>query len=211
VVCTTTTALTALWPSSAGKAETLGRLPGVPVAPLVCVHGAHVQTGGLRAQGVAMVLATLLRPALDYEQVLSDADVELYAAIARMRLRPACPWSTSQDLMPTYPPARAPGAGLAEQLGANAHGGPGGRPCGGLQSSGSNRQLGGTASTVPRSSRRTHSYSSALTALGGKSTGVERHKHRVKAGVAGRPVRWRAASTVRCRTTFGLRAGIPKP
>jgi hypothetical protein len=55
----------------------------------VCVHGAHVQTGGLRAQGVANVPATLLRPALDYEQVLSDADVELYAAIARMRLRPA--------------------------------------------------------------------------------------------------------------------------
>ena len=57
--------------------------------PLVCVHGAYIQTGGLRAQGVAIVPATMLRPALDYEQVLSDADVELYAAIARMRLRPA--------------------------------------------------------------------------------------------------------------------------
>jgi len=33
------------------QAETLGRLLGVPVAPLVCVHGAHIQHGGLRAQG----------------------------------------------------------------------------------------------------------------------------------------------------------------
>jgi hypothetical protein len=32
------------------QAETLGRLLGVPVAPLVCVHGAHIQGGGLRAQ-----------------------------------------------------------------------------------------------------------------------------------------------------------------
>jgi Nuclease-related domain len=71
------------------QAETLGRLLGVPVAPLVCVHGAHVQGGGLRTQGVAIVPAILLRPALGYEQVLSDADVELYAATARMRLRPA--------------------------------------------------------------------------------------------------------------------------
>jgi hypothetical protein len=71
------------------QAEALGRLLGVPVAPLVCVHGAHVQSGGLRAQGVAIVPATLLRPALGYEQVLSDTDVELYAATARMRLQPA--------------------------------------------------------------------------------------------------------------------------
>jgi nuclease-like protein len=32
------------------QAETLGRLLGVPVAPLVCVHGAHIQHGGLHAQ-----------------------------------------------------------------------------------------------------------------------------------------------------------------
>jgi hypothetical protein len=55
----------------------------------VCVHGAHVQDGGLRAQGVAIVPATQLRPAISYEQVLSDTDVELYAATARMRLQPA--------------------------------------------------------------------------------------------------------------------------
>jgi hypothetical protein len=71
------------------QAETLGRLLGVPVAPLVCMHGARIQHGGLRAQGVAIVPATLLRSALGYDQVLSDADVELLAATVRMRLRPA--------------------------------------------------------------------------------------------------------------------------
>jgi hypothetical protein len=71
------------------QAETLGRLLDVPVAPLVCVHGAHVQGGGLRAQGVAVVPATLLRSALGDDQVLSEVDVERYAAMARMRLRPA--------------------------------------------------------------------------------------------------------------------------
>jgi hypothetical protein len=71
------------------QALTLGQLLGVPVAPLVCVHEGHVQGGGLRAQGVAIVPATLLRSALGYEQVLSDADVEQYAATAKARLRPA--------------------------------------------------------------------------------------------------------------------------
>jgi Nuclease-related domain len=71
------------------QAETLGRLLGIPVAPLVCVHRAHIQHGGLHAQGVAIVPATLLRSALGHDQVLSDTDVERYAATARMRLRPA--------------------------------------------------------------------------------------------------------------------------
>jgi hypothetical protein len=71
------------------QAETLGRLLGVPVAPLVCVHGAHIQHGGLRAQGVAIVPATLLRLALGYDQVLTEVDIDRYAATARMRLRPA--------------------------------------------------------------------------------------------------------------------------
>jgi hypothetical protein len=71
------------------QAETLGRLLGVPVAPLVCVHGAHIQHGGLRAHGVAVVPATRLRSALGSDQMLSDADIERYAATARMRLRPA--------------------------------------------------------------------------------------------------------------------------
>jgi hypothetical protein len=69
------------------QAETLGRLLGVPAAPLICIHGADVQGGGLRAQGVAIVPATLLRSALGYDQVLSEVDVERYAATARMRLR----------------------------------------------------------------------------------------------------------------------------
>jgi Nuclease-related domain len=71
------------------QAETLGRLLGVPVAPLVCVHGAHIQGGGLRAQGVAVAPATRLRSALGHDQVLSEVDIELLAATARMRLRPA--------------------------------------------------------------------------------------------------------------------------
>jgi Nuclease-related domain len=71
------------------EAEILGRLLGVPAAPLLCVHGAHIQGGGLHAQGVAMVPAYLLRSALGQEQLLSDADVELLTATALVRLRPA--------------------------------------------------------------------------------------------------------------------------
>ena len=71
------------------QALTLGRLLGIPVAPLVCVHRAQVQGGGVRAQGVAIVPATLLRSALGFDQVLSAADVELYAATAKARLGPA--------------------------------------------------------------------------------------------------------------------------
>jgi hypothetical protein len=71
------------------QAETLGRLLGVPVAPLVCVYGARIQHGGLRAQGVAIVPAALLRSALGSDQVLSDIEVERYAATARLRLRSA--------------------------------------------------------------------------------------------------------------------------
>jgi hypothetical protein len=71
------------------QALTLGHLLGVPVAPLICVHGAHIQGGGLRAQGVAIVPAALLRSALGYDRVLSEIDMELYAATARMRLGPA--------------------------------------------------------------------------------------------------------------------------
>jgi hypothetical protein len=69
------------------QALTLGRLLGIPVAPLLCVHDAHVQGGGLRARGVAIVPATLLRSALGFDRVLSDAEVELYAATAKARLR----------------------------------------------------------------------------------------------------------------------------
>jgi hypothetical protein len=53
------------------------------------VHGAHIQGGGLRAQGVAVVPAIRLRSALGHDQVLSDTDIELLAATAQTSLRPA--------------------------------------------------------------------------------------------------------------------------
>jgi hypothetical protein len=71
------------------EAETLGRLLGTHANPLLCVHGAHVQGGGLRAQGVAIVPTHLLRSALGYDRVLSAADVELLATTAWTSLRPA--------------------------------------------------------------------------------------------------------------------------
>jgi hypothetical protein len=71
------------------EAETLGRLLGTRIHPLLCVHGAHVHGGGLHAQGVAIVPAHLLRSALGYDRVLSDADVELLTTTAGTRLRPA--------------------------------------------------------------------------------------------------------------------------
>jgi Nuclease-related domain len=71
------------------EAETLGRLLGTRVAALLCVHGAHVQGGGLHAQGVAIVPAIRLREALGDDRVLSGADVELLAATAWTSLRPA--------------------------------------------------------------------------------------------------------------------------
>jgi Nuclease-related domain len=71
------------------EAETVGRLLGTRTAALVCVHGAHVHGGGVDAQGVAIAPAHLLRSALGYDRVLSDADVELLATTAWTSLRPA--------------------------------------------------------------------------------------------------------------------------
>jgi Nuclease-related domain len=71
------------------EAETLGRLLGTCPAALLCVHGAHVHGGGLDTQGVAIVPAHLLRSALGYDRVLSDADVALLATTAWTNLRPA--------------------------------------------------------------------------------------------------------------------------
>jgi hypothetical protein len=71
------------------QAETLGHFLGVPVAPLVCVHGARIQGGVLHAQGVAIIPATRLRSALGSDQVLSEVDIQRYAATARMQLCPA--------------------------------------------------------------------------------------------------------------------------
>jgi hypothetical protein len=71
------------------EAETLGRLLGTRIHSLLCVHGAHVQHGGLHAQGVAIVPAHLLRGALGYDRVLSDADIDRLVTTAWSRLRPA--------------------------------------------------------------------------------------------------------------------------
>ena len=71
------------------EAEAVGRLLGTRIHPLVCVHGAHVQGGGLHAQGVAIVPASLLRSALGDDRVVSDAEVELLATTAWARLHPA--------------------------------------------------------------------------------------------------------------------------
>ena len=71
------------------EADTISRILGTRAAALLCVHGAHVYGGGVEAQGVAIVPAPLLRGALGDDRVLSDAEVALLAATARMRLRPA--------------------------------------------------------------------------------------------------------------------------
>ena len=71
------------------EAQTIGRLLGARVHPLLCVHGAQVHGGGLHAHGVAIVPAHLLRGALGYDRMLSDADVALLATTARTSLRPA--------------------------------------------------------------------------------------------------------------------------
>jgi hypothetical protein len=71
------------------EADTIGRILGTRTAAVVCVHGAHIQGGGLDAQGVAVVPAHLLRGALGFDRVLSDADVALLASTARISLHPA--------------------------------------------------------------------------------------------------------------------------
>jgi Nuclease-related domain len=71
------------------EAETVGGLLGTRAAAVVCVHGAHVYGGGLEVQGVAIVPPHLLRGALGFEGVLSDAEVTLLTTTARTSLRPA--------------------------------------------------------------------------------------------------------------------------
>jgi Nuclease-related domain len=71
------------------EAQAIGRLLGTTAAALLCVHCAHVQRGGLHAQGVAIVPAARLRDALGHDRVLSDADVTVLASTAWTSLRPA--------------------------------------------------------------------------------------------------------------------------
>jgi hypothetical protein len=70
------------------EAQQVSHLLGARIVALLCVHGAHVHGGGVDAQGVAIVPAHLLRGALGYDRVLSDAEVELLATTAWSRLRP---------------------------------------------------------------------------------------------------------------------------
>jgi hypothetical protein len=76
------------WRGSAGKPRRSAAC-WAPTHPLVWVHGAHVHGGGLHAQGVAIVPASQLRSGLGYDRLLSDADVELLATTAWIRLHPA--------------------------------------------------------------------------------------------------------------------------
>jgi Nuclease-related domain len=71
------------------EAGIIGRLLRTRIHPLLCIHGAQVQSGGVHAQGVAIVPAHLLRSALGYDRVLSDAHVALLATTAWTRLHPA--------------------------------------------------------------------------------------------------------------------------
>jgi hypothetical protein len=72
------------------RSRTVGRAAGVARRRSdACVQGAHVQGGGLHAQGVAIVPASLLRRAPGYDRVRSDAEVELLATTAWTRLHPA--------------------------------------------------------------------------------------------------------------------------
>src|SRR5512132_1488505 len=71
------------------EAQAISRLLGTRAGALLCVHGAHVHGGGLHAHGVAILPAGGLRDALGQDRVLSDADVQLVATAARLRLRPA--------------------------------------------------------------------------------------------------------------------------
>jgi hypothetical protein len=71
------------------EAQIIGRLLGTRMHPLLCVHGAHVQGGGLHTEGVAIVPASQLRSALGCDRLLSDAEVELLATTAWTRLHPA--------------------------------------------------------------------------------------------------------------------------
>jgi hypothetical protein len=71
------------------EAGSVQAILGVPVIPLLCVHGASVQWGGLRAQGVAIVPAGQLRGALGADVVLSAEQVAVLTGTAQTRLHPA--------------------------------------------------------------------------------------------------------------------------
>jgi len=71
------------------EASAVQAILGTPVIPLLCVHGASVQWGGLSAQGAAIVPPGQLGAALGADPVLSAEQVAVLAGTARARLRPA--------------------------------------------------------------------------------------------------------------------------
>jgi hypothetical protein len=71
------------------EAQAVETILGVPVIPLLCVHGASVQWGGLHAQGVAIVPAGQLGAALGADAVLSAEQVAVLVCATQIRLRPA--------------------------------------------------------------------------------------------------------------------------
>jgi hypothetical protein len=71
------------------QARAVEAILGAPVIPLLCVHGASVQWGGLSAQGVAIVPAGQLGAALGADAVLSAEQVAVLAGTAQARLHPA--------------------------------------------------------------------------------------------------------------------------
>jgi hypothetical protein len=71
------------------EASSVEAILGAPVIPLLCVHGASVQWGGLHAQGVAIVPAGQLGAALGADAVLSAEQVAVLAGTAQARLHPA--------------------------------------------------------------------------------------------------------------------------
>jgi len=70
------------------EAEAVGRLLGTHTTPWCASTVPTSHGGGLHAQGVAIVPASLLRSGLGCDRLLSDADVELLAT-AWTRLHPA--------------------------------------------------------------------------------------------------------------------------
>jgi hypothetical protein len=68
----------------------IGDLLGVPVCPLVCVHGAHVDVAGLAAGDIDILPAGRLANVLAAAgQRLTSADVRALVAHAHTMLRPA--------------------------------------------------------------------------------------------------------------------------
>jgi hypothetical protein len=71
------------------EARVVEAVLGAPVIPLLCVHGASAQWGGLHAQGVPIVPAAQLSAALGADAMLSAEQVTMLAGTARARLKPA--------------------------------------------------------------------------------------------------------------------------